>query len=127
MTVPTWMNAVVEDFGRAAGAKGFSLNASGSAAIKFANGAALRFEYTGEELVVAMTSRPVAEASKIRRVLALANPRASRGLRVRAGIISKTGAMVLAVRLPERDVTLPVINSIFSMLWRAVEEIGGVS
>ena len=127
MTAPTWMNAVIADFGRAAGADGLALNAAGSSALKFANGAALRFEYTGEELVVAMTFRMVPDASRLRRLLALANPRASRGLHFRTGIIPKTGAAVVAVRLPERDVTLPIVNSVFSALWRAADEIGGVA
>lgn len=127
MTAPAWMNAVVSDFGRAAGANGFGLGASGSAALRFANGSALRFEYTGDELVVAMTFQPVMNAGTIRRLLSLANPRASWGVRVRSGIIAKTGAAVVAIRMPERDVTLPAVNSAFALLWRAAEEIGGVS
>lgn len=127
MTAPTWMNAVVSDFGRAAGANGFGLGPSGSAALKFANGSALRFEYTGDELVIAMTFRPALQISVVRRLLSLANPRASSGVRIRSGIMPKTGAAVVAVRLPERDVTLPTVNSMFALLWRAAEEIGGVS
>lgn len=127
MTAPTWMNAVISDFGRAAGAEGLALNAAGSSALRFANGSALRFEYTGDELVVAMTFRLVPDVSALRRLMALANPKASRGMRFRAGIIPKTGAAVVAVRLPERDVTLPTVNTVFSALWRVADEIGGVA
>lgn len=123
---PTWMNAVIADFGRAAGAGGLSLNANGSAALKFANGVSLRFEYTGEELVVAVTFNITHDAATVRRLLATANPRAASGVRLRAGIIHKTGTAVVAARLPERDVTLPVVNATFSVLWRTAEEIGGV-
>lgn len=127
MTAPTWMNAVISDFGRAAGAEGLAINAAGSSALRFANGSALRFEYTGDELVVAMTFRLVPDVSALRRLMALANPKASRGMRFRAGIIPKTGAAVVAVRLPERDVTLPTVNTVFSALWRVADEIGGVA
>ena len=127
MTAPTWMNAVIADFGHAAGVEGLALNASGASAIRFSNGAALRFEYVNEELVVSMTFSISRSTSAIRRLLSIANPRALRGMRFRAGILPKSGAAVVAVRLPERDVTLPVVNSIFAALWRFAEEIGGVA
>jgi len=127
MTAPTWMNAVIADFGHAAGVEGLALNASGASAIRFSNGAALRFEYVNEELVVSMTFSISRSTSAIRRLLSIANPRALRGMRYRAGILPKSGAAVVAVRLPERDVTLPVVNSIFAALWRFAEEIGGVA
>ena len=126
MMAPTWMNAVIADFGHAAGAGGLSLNANGAAALKFANGISLRFEYTGEELVVAVTFRIMHDAMTIRRLLAVANPRIASGVRFRAGIIPKTGAAVVATRIPERDVTLPTVNATFSALWRMAEEIGGL-
>ncbi|MBQ8126014.1 MAG: hypothetical protein IJ173_09065, partial [Kiritimatiellae bacterium] len=55
MTAPNWIEAVVRDFGRGAGLADFALNARGAAAVRFENGLTLRFEYTGEELVVAVT------------------------------------------------------------------------
>ena len=127
MTAPGWMSAVISDFGRAAGAGGLKLNAAGAAALSFANGAALRFEYTGEELVVAVTFALPYGAAAVRRLLALANPRFAREFRFRAGIVAKTGRAVVAVRLPERDVTLPVLNAAFNALWRAADETGGVA
>ena len=128
MTAPAWLNSVVADFGRAAGVDGFALGPSGSSAVRFANGSTLRFEYVSEELAVAMTFRLARDASAVRRLLSLANPMAARGgVRIRSGIIPKTGAAVVAVRLPERDVTLPAVNAAFAALWRAVDETGGVS
>ena len=55
MMAPEWLNAVVRDFGRAAGADTLALNDRGAAAVTFETGATLRFEYTGAELVVAVT------------------------------------------------------------------------
>ena len=127
MTAPTWMNAVIADFGRAAGVNGLALNASGASAIKFSNDSAFRFEYTGDELVLSMSFRIAHSVSSIRRLLSVANPKALRGVCFRAGILPKTGAAIVAVRLPERDVTLPVVNSVFSALWRLAEEIGGIA
>jgi len=127
MTAPAWMNAVIADFGRAAGADKLALGASGAATLRFANGASLRLEYTGDELVVAIvTAHTLFGAQPIRRLLALANPKVAGQMRMRAGIMPKTGTAVIAMRMPERDVTLPALNSTFSVLWRAMDEIGGV-
>ena len=127
MTAPAWMNGVIADFGHAAGVDGLSLNANGAAALKFANGVTLRLEYTGEELVVAVTFGIPHSAASLRRLLAIANPRTPGAIRLRSGIIAKTGAAVVAARLRERDVTLPQVNAAFNALWRAAEETGGAA
>ncbi len=127
MTVPPWLNAVIADFGHAAGVSKFALNASGAAALNFANGFSLRFEYTGDELVVAMTFGVPRGSAAIRRLLALANPRRTGALGLRAGIVAKNGLAVAAARIPEREVTLPIVNMAFDMLWRAAQEIGGAA
>lgn len=121
MTAPGWIDAVVGDFGRGAGLGSLSLGERGAAALRFETGAALRLEYTGGELVVAMT----APAADLRRLLSFSRPDARFGLRVRAGILPRTGEAVLAVRLAERDVTLVRLNSAFALLWRLAGEIGG--
>ena len=110
MTVPVWMNAVIGDFGRAAGLGGLALNHRGAVALRFENGASLRLEYTGGE-----------------RLLSLAHPRARYGFRVRTGIVPKTREAVVAVRIAERDVTLPRVNGAFEVLWRLAGEIGGAA
>ena len=125
MTAPTWLNGVISEFGRAAGVAGLALNASGAVAFRFSNGFALRFEYTGEELVVAVTFNMPYGTAATRRLLSFADPRAAGPVRLRSGIIAKTGAGVVAARIPERDVTLPLVNATFAALWRAAEEIGG--
>ena len=123
MTAPVWMNAVIGDFGRAAGLDGLALNDRGAAALKFENGASLRLEYVGEELVVAMT----VPSADVKRLLSLSHPRARYGFRVRTGIIPKTREAVMAVRFAERDVTLPHVSAAFELLWRLAGEIGGAT
>lgn len=123
MTAPVWMNAVIGDFGRGAGLAGLSLNHRGAAALRFENGASLRLEYTGSELVVAI-ALPSAD---VKRLLSLSHPKARYGFRVRTGIVPKTREAVVAVRLAERDVTLPRVSGVFEVLWRLAGEIGGAA
>ena len=122
MTAPVWMNSVIGEFGRAAGLGSLSLGERGAAALSFENGASLRLEYTGEELVMAVTT----PSADLKRLLAAAHPRARHGLRVRAGVLAKSGRAVVATRIAERDVTLPRVNGAFGVLWRLAAEIGGV-
>ena len=122
MTVPGWMNAAIGDFGRAAGLAELALNGRGAATLRFETGTALHLEYTGAELVMALT---VPAVSDLRRLLALAHPRARHGFRIRSGLLPKTQAGLLAIRLAERDVTLPQLNAAFGVLWRLAGEIGG--
>ena len=127
MMAPEWLNAVVRDFGRAAGADMFALNDRGAAAISFENGVGLRFEYTGAELVVSVTVPSPANPVALRRALSFAHPMAGSGLRIRVGYCARTGCIVFAVRIAERNVTLPTVNAAFATLWRAAGEIGGVA
>ena len=121
MSAPAWMDAVIGDFGRAAGISGLALNARGTAALRFETGVTLRLEYAGAELVMAVT----AMAGDLKRLLSLSHPKARHGFRLRTGILPKTGEAVMAVRFAERDVTLPQLNAAFGMLWRVAGEIGG--
>ena len=123
MTAPVWLNAVIGDFGRAAGIGALALNERGAAALKFENGATLRLEYTGAELVIAVT----VPSADLKRLLSFSHPKARYGFRVRTGIVPKTREAVLAVRLAERDVTLPRVNAVFGLLWRLAGETGGPS
>jgi len=123
MTAPAWMNAVIRDFGRAAGLGDLALNGRGAAALRFETGSSLRFEYTGTELVVAMTM----PSRDLKRLLGFSHPEARFGFKVRTGVLPKTGEAVMAVRLAERSVTLPHLNEVFRVLWRMTEEIGGAA
>ena len=122
MTVPGWMNAIIGDFGRASGLAGLSLNGHGAAALRFETGVTLRLEYTGTELVMAVTVPAVVD---LKRLLALSHPQARYGFRIRSGVLPRTRDGVLAIRLAERDVTLPQLNGAFGALWRLAGEIGG--
>ena len=122
MTAPGWMNAAIGEFGRAAGLSGLALSGQGTVALRFETGAALRFEYTGTELVMAVTFPAVSDLTGL---LSAAHPEARLGARIRAGIMPKTADGLLAVRLAERDVTLPHLNTVFALLWRLASEIGG--
>lgn len=121
MRPPAWLEAVIADFGRASGLGSFALNDRGAAAMRFETGATLRFEYTGMELVVAVS---IAKCD-LRSLLALSHPEAPFPFRVRTGILSNSGEAILAIRLAERDVTLPKLNAAFNTLWRLAGEIGG--
>ena len=123
MTAPVWLNEVIGDFGRAAGIGALALNERGAAALRFENGTSLRLEYTGAELVVAVT----VPSADLKRLLSFSHPKARYGFRVRTGIVPKTREAVLAVRLAERDVTLPRVNAVFGLLWRLAGETGGAS
>ena len=120
MMVPSWIESAVTQFGQAAGLNGLAF-ASGSAALRFDNGMSLRFEYHDGELVMAMCA-PVGD---IQRLLSLAHPDSNLGFRVRTGILPKTDEAVIAIRMPEREVTFVKMNAAFSLLWRLAEEIGG--
>ena len=123
MTAPVWMNAVIGEFGHAAGLDGLALNERGAAALKFEDGATLRLEYTGDALVVAMT----VPSADVRRLLSLSHPNARYPFRIRTGVLPKTHEAIMAIRLAERGVTLPHVSGAFELLWRLAREIGGES
>ena len=123
MTAPVWMASVIGEFGRAAKIDGLALNAGGAAAPRFETGASLRLEYTGSELVMAMT----VPSAGLKRLLSLSHPRARYGFRIRTGVLPKSGEAVMAIRLAEREVTLPRLNAAFDVLWRVAGETGGSS
>ena len=127
MNEPVWMKSVIRDFGRAAGIGDLSLNERDAAALRFAHGAAFRLEYTGTELVMAMTIPWRGNVAALHRLLAASHPKASGAFKTRTGLLSRSSSAVMAIRLAEREATLPAMNSAFTMLWRLSEEIGGVS
>ena len=127
MTAPAWIEAVVREFGRAAGLAGLAFNERGAAAITFENGSALRLEYAFDSLVVALTVPVRLDPAAAARLLAYAHPEARYGFKLRAGYLAKGGRAVFAARLADREVTLPALNSVFSVLWRIGQEFGGVA
>ena len=127
MTAPTWIDSAVGEFGRSAGLGSLSLGDRGVAALAFQNGLALRFEHASDALYVAMTVPARLDASAARRLLGYAHPNARFGFRLRAGYLAKAGRAVFAVKLADRDVTLPALNAAFALLWRVALEFGGAA
>jgi len=127
MTAPTWIEAVVREFGKAAGFSDLALNERGAAAISFENGTSLRLEYAFDSLVVALTLPVRLDPATAARILSYAHPKARYGFKLRTGYIAKSGRAILVARLADREVTLPALNSIFSVLWRIGQEIGGAA
>ena len=127
MTVPTWIDSAVSAFGQSAGLDSLSLGDRGVAALSFQNGLALRFEYAFDALYVAMTVPARIDASSAGRLLGYAHPQARLGFRLRAGYLARAGRAVFAVRLADRDVTLPSLNAVFALLWRVALEFGGAA
>ena len=125
MTAPDWIAAIVRDFGRSAGLADFALNDRGAAAAAFENGVGLRFEFAMEALYVVVTVPATPDPARARALLAYAHPDAQLGVRVRAGYLEGRGRAVFAVRLAERDATLPAVNRAFDALWRVAQEFGG--
>jgi type III secretion system chaperone SycN len=127
MTAPAWIDSAVGEFGRAAGLGPLSLGDRGVAALSFQNGLVLRFEYVFDALYVAMTVPARLDATSAARLLGYAHPHARFGFRLRTGYIAKSGCAVFAVKILDRDVTLPAVNAAFAFLWRLAMEFGGVS
>lgn len=126
MTVPDWITSALDEFGRAAGLGGLSLGESGAASLAFANGARLRFEYAYETLTVMMTTPMRADDEEgLKRLLALAHPDARHPFKLRAGHLAKRNEAVLAVRLPEREVSRMSLETVFQGLWNGVERLKG--
>ena len=123
---PAWIEAPVREFGRSAGLRDFSFNERGVAAVAFENGVSLRFEYVEDTLAMAVTVPSAGDAETLRGVLAAAHPDSRSAFRMRSGRRAKTGRAVFVVRLAAREVTTPAIYAVFSQLWRAATEIGGV-
>lgn len=127
MTVPDWISSAIGEFGRAAGLGSFALSAQGVAAMNFENGFALRFEYAGGRLVVAMTFPFALDEDNATRLLSFAHPASRGAFRMRAGYMAKKSKAFFAISLDDGDVTLPAINAAFTELWRSAQEIGGAS
>ncbi|MBR3220932.1 MAG: CesT family type III secretion system chaperone [Kiritimatiellae bacterium] len=127
MTAPAWIDSALGEFGRSAGLGSLSLGGRGVAALSFQNGLVLRFEHAFDSLYVSMTVPARLDASSAGRLLEYAHPNARFGFRLRSGYLAKTGRAVFAVRLADRDVTLPSLNAVFALLWRVALEFGGAS
>ena len=117
-SAPSWLNAILRQFGEAIGLKDFALNDRGAAVLRFETGVALRFEYAFESLVVALQVPTPPEPAALRRFLSVAQPERRPGFKLRVAYLANQECVMLAARLAEREVTLPVLNTIFGELWQ---------
>ena len=117
-SAPSWLNAILRQFGEAIGLKDFALNDRGAAVLRFETGLALRFEYAFESLVVALQVPTPPEPAALRRFLSFAQPERRPGFKLRVAYLANQECVMLAARLAEREVTLPVLNTIFGELWQ---------
>ena len=128
MSAPSWMEAIVQEFGKSAGLPKLALNDRGVAALSFENGAALSFEYAEGSLAVLMTVPSILDSAHAAALLSRAHPDAARGpFRIRTGYLASRGRALFAVSLAEREATLPLLNQAFAALWAAAREYGGAS
>ena len=127
MTAPSWVDSVVGEFGQSAGLGRISLGERGVAALSFQNGLVLHLEHAFDSLFVTMTVPTRLDAPAAARLLGYAHPDAHFAFRLRTGYIAKSGRAVFAVKIADRDVTLPAVNAAFAFLWRLALEFGGVS
>lgn len=128
MSAPVWMESLVKEFGKGAGLPDFALNDRGVAALAFENGASLRFEYAEGALAVSMTVPSPIDSVRAGALLSHSHPDARRGsFRIRTGYLASRGRAVFAVRLAEREATLPLLNQVFAALWAAAREYGGAA
>ena len=127
MTVPDWIAAAVRDFGRGAKVGDLALSALGTASLRFGNGFSLRFEYGEGGLAVSVLVPSADNPGTAARILSYAHPDARYGVAVRAGYLAKPACAVFAVIIAAQDVTLPVLNAAFDVLWRVASEFGGAS
>lgn len=124
MRAPDWMNEAVAAFGRQLNLSAFFLNDRGVAGLSFENGAALRLEYADDRLVMVVGLKAEATPAALARLLMDVNPEAPRGeFTVRAAHLARTGELVYAVRLSERDVNVSTLQAAFLDLWSRIERL----
>ena len=114
---PDWIASTLDEFGRGLGLKALALNDVDAVSLRFENGWRLRFEYADESLNVMITMDFGRDESEVTRVLLAASPDAERPYPLRAGYLADSGEAVLAIRLPEREVSLVTLDAAFQTLW----------
>ena len=122
---PDFLDYALTRFGETMGLKELALSDRGTVGFKFPTGLAVRFEYAYETLTVMMTVPCEASAPKMEKLLARAHYDARREYRMRTGYLAKSGAAFFAVRLKETDVTVPVLQGVWNVLWREAKDFGG--
>ena len=94
----------------------------GRAVLRFETGSSLRFEYAFDSLVLAMVVPSTDEPEQVRRALLYSQPERRPGFRLRVAYLARSGSVMMAARLSEREVTLASINTVFNELWNLAED-----
>ena len=123
MNAPGWLNSVLRDFGEAVGVNDFGFNAQDAASILFENGVSLRFEYAFSSLAIMVQVPMAGDFHALKLLLSYAHFERRPQFRLRTSYLPKASAGILVARLPEREVTLPAINTVFTELWRLAEDL----
>lgn len=121
VTVPDWIVSSVDEFGKGMGLRGLRLNEDGAVSFTFENGVHLGIEYAYESLTMILTAKAEPGDAEAARQLAEAHPTARRSFRVRVGYLAASGEAAFAARLPEREVDLVALTTVFQELWKLVE------
>jgi len=124
MKAPNWMNEAVQAFGRQLNLSTLSLNEQGAAGLSFENGVSLRFEYVEGALMMVVGLKAEPDSEALSKLLTEVHPQAARGeYPLRAAYLSRTGEMVYAAKLPERNVNVSVLQEAFTELWERIERL----
>lgn len=124
MTAPDWLNEAIRAFGRQMALHDFALNARGAAGARFENGVSLRLEYAAESLVMSVGVKMPSDEGALKRLLTGAHPSAVPGFAVRAVLMERNGEGLYAVRIPERQVDVSILESVFRVLWQLATGFG---
>ncbi len=120
---PSWLNDMVRAFGRQMDLAQFELNEQGVAGVRFENGLSLRFEYAQEALMLTLGVPVANEPETMKRLLEAVHPSARNPLRLRAAYLARADEAIYSVRLPERSVTVAVLEHAFRVLWQAADRL----
>lgn len=122
---PRWLDEVVQEFGRGAGLRELTLGERGVAGLKGDNGTELWLEYVDSSLVVRMTVEVEKTVETAKKVLLLADPMRQGRHRVRTGFLMRSEKAFFAVKVPQEEATLPVLNDVYEEVRRLADRFVG--
>lgn len=121
--IPEWLNDTVRSFGHQLGLRSFELNDRGAAAVRFENGNSIRFEYANDSLLISAGVPMSATEENIKSLLTAVHPAARHVTRLRAAYLERAGEAVYVARIPERDVNVTGIETVFRELFGAADRL----
>lgn len=123
MNIPQWLLDVVQSFGRNIGLEALPLSERGAAALTFDTGVAFRLEYTPGTLSLVLTvPMQNSDTEAIKRLLGYAQPDVQPSFVLHVGYHEPTGRAFFMSRFGEREVSLQMLNAVFTELWEIAED-----